>query len=257
MTNRDWENAFGSVPAHFQDTVSRELTKIKEERPVKKMKRLTVVAIALLIVLIAAIAYAAVTQWNIQSFMSRWYGAEVTEEGQQTLQTLSGYTAETEEVTVTIRQALCDGENVSVLIAVTPKHPDKVLLLGFDTFPEDALCNLGLPEYDSDFTPINESTLAQGKVLMAVECTLFYGDEMPDQNGHYAMEADGTQVFLQRFSLPTVPDAEAIELRCLSTHWVREGNPEAYAFRTCDIVFPVRVERSGDGAAAIQWPECR
>jgi hypothetical protein len=257
MTKQDWENAFGSVPMHFENMVARELRNIERTRPVRKIKPLTIAAIACIITLLGAIAYAAVTQWSMESFLGRWYGEQITQEGQKALQTMEPgkYAAETTNMTVTVRQALYDGQNLHVLIAAAPKDPERVMLLGFDTQANDPLANLGLPEYENDLTPINESELAQGKVTQGVECTLYYDGEMISQNMHYAMEADGTQVFLLSCPLAAAPGADQIELQCDAVNGYYDEKAEEMVFQECSFTFPIQVTRLENPAILSPTPE--
>ena len=254
MTKQEWENTFGSVPENFERTVSCQLRKIEEEQPVKKIRMFTVVAIACIITLIGAIAYAAVTQWDIQSFGKRWYGVEITEEGQRALQTMQpgAYAAENDDVTVTVRQALYDGNTMYVMVATTPKHPGKTLLMLLDGHVEEPVCNLGLPDYENDMTPIKDSGLAKGKVLLGVEPALYIDGIEPDSSGHQAMEADGTLVSWIKVPVSVTPDVEEVEVECVTYMWDKQVKPEDLVFQKLSFTFPLKVTRLAQDA--VVWP---
>ena len=244
MRKTDWENAFGSVPEDFKHTVANGLHRIqKEEASVKKTKTFSIVALACIITLIAAIAYAAVTQWNLPGFMDRWFGEQMTEEGQKAMQTLAPekYFAETDAVTVTIRQALYDGHTLHLMIATTPKQPSKVLPVLLDLLPEDPVCNLGLPGYENDFTPVQDSELAKDKILLGVEPTVSINGECPDSAGHQALEADGTLASYIQVEYAAAPGAEEIEVEYSTYMWDKQAKPEDMEIQAVSFTFPLKV----------------
>lgn len=255
MKKQEWENAFGSVPENFERMVARQLQKIKEEQPVKKIKGVTVIAIACIITLVGAIAYAAVNQWNIQSFIGRWFGAEITEEGRNALKAMAPgtYSAENNEMTVTVRQALYDGSTLYVMVAATPKHPEKTLLMPLDSFAEDPVCNLGLPDHENDMTPIKDSELAKGKVLLGVEPAVYVNGIAPDVGGgHQAMESDGTLVFWVEADVSVAFDVGEVEVECVTHSWDKQIKPEDLNFQKVSFTFPLKVTRLEQDA--VMWP---
>ena len=258
MTKQEWENAFGSVPETFERMVARQLRKNEEEQPVKKIKLVTVVAAACVIVLIGAIAYAAVTQWDLQSYGKRWFGTEITEAGRQALQTMKpgAYTAENDDVTVTVREALYDGRTLHVMVAAMPKHLDKTLLMPLDSLVDDPVCNLGLPDLENDLTPIQDSELAKGKVLLGVEPAIYINGIRPDGGSrHQTTENDGTLVSWIEVDVSVAPDVEEVEVECVTYMWDKQAEPEDFDFQKVCFTFPLKVTWLAQDAVVWPMPE--
>ena len=132
MNERNWKGAFGPTPETFTKSISFALRKVKEEQPVRKIKTATVLAISMVILLMAAAAYAAATQWGLFSFMEYRFGQKMPPEAQNALQTNVPQTGGEEvDVTIKVREALYDGQQLHVIVEVRPKEPDKVLLMAF------------------------------------------------------------------------------------------------------------------------------
>lgn len=254
MTKQEWENAFGPVPEDLKRTVARRLRMIEEEGSVRRIKGMTIVAVACAVTLITAIAYAAATQWDMQSFMGRWFGAEITEQGQQALQTMKAgeYSAENGDVTVTVRQALYDGNTLYVMLAATPKASESTLLLPLDSLGDDPVSNLGHPEYENDLTPIKDSELAKGKTLLGVESVVRVNGIEPSGNGHQAMEADGTLVTWLETPIAASPGRAEIQVECVTNTWRKDVAPEALQFESCAFTFPLKATKLSQDA--VVWP---
>ena len=255
MKKTEWENAFGSVPRDFEQGVTRQLQQIEEEIPVKKIKTLSIVAVVCIITLIVAIAYAAVAQWNLTSFMERWFGVQMTEEGQKAMQTPAPeiYFAETDDVTVSIRQALYDGRTLHLMTATTPKQPDKVLLLLLDALPEDPVCNLGLPAHENDMTPIRDSKIAKGKQWLGVEPSVTINGICPDSGGHQALEEDGTLASWIQVEFAVDADVREVEIEYATYLWDKQAAPGEAEIQCVSFIFPLNVtvlERD-----AVLWPQ--
>jgi len=259
MTKQEWENAFGSAPERFQRVVAYQLRKNEEEQPVKKIKGLTVIAIACVITLLGAVAYAAANQWDIQSFIGRWSGGVITEEGQKALQTMQpgAYTAENDDVIVTVRQAIYDGETLYVMVAATPKNPEKVLFLLVDSLKDDPVHNLGLPEHENDLTPIQDSELAKGKALLCVEAAVQVNGDRPDggAGGHQALEADGTMVSYMEWGFSVADDVEEVEVTCVTYYWDKKVDGEETFIEKISFTFPLKVTRMEQAPIVYPTPE--
>ena len=255
MKKTEWENAFGSVPQDFERSVTHQIQQIKEEIPVKKIKTFSIVAIACLITLIVAIAYAAVTQWSLPSFMERWFGVQMTEAGQQAMQTPEAniYFAETEDVTITIRQALYDGSTLHLMTATTPKQPDKVLLMLLDALPEDPACNLGLPALENDMTPIAETEIAKGKKLLGVEPSVIINGVCPDSAGHQALEEDGTLASWIQLAFEVDAEVQEVEIEYATYLWDKKEAPGEAEIQSVSFTFPLRVTALEQDA--VMWPK--
>ncbi len=138
-----WKKAFGKADPAFESAVLRalETIRVKEEKPMKKIRLGVIAAIAAALIL-ATVAYAAVTQWGILDFLNRYNNVEILPEAAQTIQTdvpQEGGLAKSADFR--IRQALYDGQSLYVVVEAAPR--EGILLLGPDNLLSDSVANLG------------------------------------------------------------------------------------------------------------------
>jgi hypothetical protein len=163
------------------------------------------------------------------------------------------YTAENDDVAVTVREALYDGNTLYVMVAATPKHPEKTLLMLLDGLVEDPVCNLGLQDHENDMTPIKDSELAKGKVLLGIEPQVFINSIGTNGgSGHQAMENDGTLVSWIEATMSVSPDVEEVEVGCVIHMWDKQAKPEDFDFQKVSLSFPLKVTRLTQ--EAVVWP---
>ncbi len=204
MNDRNWKGAFGPTPDAFKRNISFAIHKVKEEQSVKKIKAATVLAISMIILLMAAVAYAAATQWGLNSFNQK-----MPPEAQGALQTNLPQTGgEEADVRVKVREVLYDGQQLHVIVEVRPKEPDKVLLMAFDSVPEDVVLNGG-PVYANDQRTYAQVAKEEGRRLMNVN---FHIEEAEEQAADSVLEEDGTLVAY--LSSPLHVQGASIPLTC-------------------------------------------
>lgn len=209
MNKRNWKGAFGPTPEAFTESISFALRKVKEKQPVKKIKAATVLAISMIILLMAAVAYAAATQWGLFSFMEYRYDQKMPPEAQGALQTNLPQTGgEEADVTIKVREALYDGQQMHVIVEVRPKEPDKVLLMAFDAMPEDKISNGG-PVYANDQRTYAQVAKQDGKQLVNVN---LYIEQAEEGSADSVLEEDGTLVAY--LSSPLYMQGPSVPLTC-------------------------------------------
>lgn len=192
MNTRDWKGAFGPTPESFKQKVSFALKDAKEGKPVKKIRAATVVALALAVILLAAVAYAAAAKWGLFSFLEYRYNLTMPPEAKDALQTNLPQTGgEEAEVIFKVREALYDGTQLHVIIEARPKENEKILLLGFDQIPEDLISNAG-PLYEGDSRTFAQVAAEEGKRLVLVNLYVQQNGVHLDGSADCLLEEDGT-----------------------------------------------------------------
>lgn len=192
MGSRDWKAAFGPTPEAFKQKVSFTLHKVKEDKPVRKIKTATVIALAMIVLLLAAVAYAAATQWGVFSFLEYRYDKQMPPEAKNALQTNVPQTGGDEaDVAFKIREALYDGNQLHVIIEARPKDDAKVFLMGFDQMPEDLVSNAG-PLFEGDKRTFKQAAADEGKSLISIGMGIMANGSHVDGSADCIMEEDGT-----------------------------------------------------------------
>ncbi len=212
MSDRDWKVAFGPTPDAFKQKVSFTLHKVKEDKPVKKIKMATVVAMVMIVLLLAAVAYAAATQWGVFSFLEYRYDKQMPPEAKDALQTNVPQTGgEEADVAFKVREALYDGEQLHVIIEARPKDAGKVLLMAFDEMPGDLVSNNG-PVYEGDKRTFEQVASEEGKSLISIGLGIKSNGAHVDGSADCLAEEDGTLVI--HLSGPLNVPGETVPLVC-------------------------------------------
>lgn len=195
-----------------------------KEQPVMKKKLSVALVLALTLCLLMAAAVAAAHRAGLLDFIGRYSNIYVPEDAQTYVQT-DVATMENELVTATVREMYYDGKVARMVVDVTPKA-DNILLLGVDMYPEDPWENMKLIPggeenqdlrsaaqvyqeggYEAAYAvsvglwPVDENTLCTGGVMD------YYGNE------------DGTLTIYQQEEYKNAPDALDIRLRINMTPW--------------------------------------
>lgn len=254
MGSRDWKSTFGPTPEAFKQKVSFTLCEVKEDKPVKKIKAATVVALALTVLLLAAVAYAAANQWGVFSFLEYRYDKQMLPEAKNALQTnISQNGGEEAEVAFKVREALYDGAQLHVIIEARPKDAGKVLLMGFDQMPEDLIINAG-PVYEGDKRTFAQAAAEEGKSLIRVSLGLRVNDAHVDGGADFLAEEDGTLVIHLSGSLEAQGDTIPLVCSYSVSNLADEktaGKPKKGQF-TFDLPVNVhKTQRQYSGPAAV------
>lgn len=185
MKGEDYKRAFGSAPDTLKDSIARTLETVQEEKPMKKTSIRTVLIVALVLVILMGVAYAAMSQLGLKDYFAQWEQLEFTEEAQELLafdKPLASVTIDGVRADVT--GAVADGRSFYVSVLFTPED-DNVLLVGPTDYP------INLPE---DEVP--------GRRLVTAGVNT-EGENIQGQMGDHLMQPDGTMMLVEVGTLET------------------------------------------------------
>lgn len=112
-----------------------------KERTYMKKKISLAAAFALIAVMLCAVALAAANRWGMLDFVNRYAGDHYIPEDAQSYVQSDVLTLENEMVTVNIRELYYDGRTSRMIVDVTPKG-ENVLIVGEDVSMDDPFINL-------------------------------------------------------------------------------------------------------------------
>lgn len=218
----DFIKAIGPADARFEASIHQTLGEMQRKEDEKPMKRISVsFAIVLTIILLAAMAMAAATQWGVFDFIANQQGeGKVLEEAAALLQSdLPQEGGQAEGATFTLREAVYDGKELYMVVAVTPKDA-QTMLLGVDATPSDSMVNMG-PQFEGVTASIEEYAAQQGKTQL-LHTNIYDNVEANGVEGlvstmDYVMEQDGTLVYILKGSLETEAVSVPVELICMTS----------------------------------------
>ncbi len=237
MKQTQWQAMYGSVPDSFERRVALTLRGIEEGKPVKRLTLRTVLITALILVLLAIVAYAAIAIPSIRDIYSEWYGQdnETTQLlGEQTAQA-PNQTFELDDVTITLTEVIFDGNTLySTGVVKAKEGRDIVLLPPPDYSPRDiAFVDTMRGEVAPDGAP-SYAELAAQKNARLVYSNVWI--EAEGGSGSYMNDAmplsDGTYQFINEFDDVTVRDGriavtvEAMQYDVTDEHVRVEGTED-------------------------------
>ena len=195
-----------------------------KEQPVMKKKLSVALVVTLALCLLMAAAVAAAHRAGLLDFISRYANTYVPEDAQTYVQT-DVATLENELVTATVREVYYDGKVARMVVDVTPKA-DNILLLGEDMYPEDPWENMKLHpggEENQDLRPVTQVYEEGGyEAAYAVSVGLWPVDENTLSTGgvmDYYGNEDGTLTIYQQEEYKNAPEELTARLRVLVTPW--------------------------------------
>lgn len=195
-----------------------------KEQPVMKKKLSVALVVTLALCLLMAAAVAAAHRAGLLDFISRYANTYVPEDAQTYVQT-DVATLENELVTATVRELYYDGKVARMVVDVTPKA-DNILLLGEDMYPEDPWENMKLHpggEENQDLRPVTQVYEEGGyEAAYAVSVGLWPVDENTLSTGgvmDYYGNEDGTLTIYQQEEYKNAPEELTARLRVLVIPW--------------------------------------
>ena len=195
-----------------------------KEQPVMKKKFSVALVVTLVLCLLMAAAVAAAHRAGLLDFISRYANTYVPEDAQTYVQT-DVATLENELVTATVRELYYDGKVARMVVDVTPKA-DNILLLGEDMYPEDPWENMKLHpggEENQDLRPVTQVYEEGGyEAAYAVSVGLWPVDENTLSTGgvmDYYGNEDGTLTIYQQEEYKNAPEELTARLRVLVIPW--------------------------------------
>lgn len=195
-----------------------------KEQPVMKKKMSVALVLALVLCLLMAAAVAAAHRAGLLDFVGRYSNSYVPEDAQAYVQT-DVATMENELVTATVRVMYYDGKVARMVVDVTPKA-DNILLLGEGMYPEDPWENMKLipgGEENQDRRSVAQVYQEGGyEAAYAVSVGLWPVDENTLSTGgvmDYYGNEDGTLTIYQQEAYENAPEELAARLRVLVIPW--------------------------------------
>jgi len=130
ITQRDLQNMYEPVPKHLADGVDRILSSLddREERPIVK-KKISVSFVLAAVLIIASMAALAAGNLNLFRDMVNMANPILPLEGAEEMIETDLGSVENEYVTVTVEEAIYDGQSVMTLVHITPKDTEKYAML--------------------------------------------------------------------------------------------------------------------------------
>lgn len=225
-TKDDFKRALGPADPGFEHCIHQTLTKLyqnEEDKPVKKIS--TSLILVMVLLLIVAVAFAAASQWGVLDFMEKRGGTAspvlpaAADLIQQNVQQKGG---ETDQATFSVREAIYDGQQLYMVIAVTPKA-DNLLLLGSGVAPSDPMGRMG-PGFEEQSQTIMGYANQQGGLTL-LRTHIFDEASAMGMEGYFnemdsVLEEDGTLVYMLRGPYTAQESPLSVKLICLVTPFV-------------------------------------
>lgn len=160
MNRQDWQSAFGDVPEDFHRRLCAALDGLEDGKMKKRFKFSTMLAAALIAALLITGAAVAATRLGILDHMNRYENAIVPLDGAEALVATDMGSAENEYATLTVEEALYDGQGVMLQLRIAPKDPEHDAIFSdddreaydFDEHPVPVAQNDSLGWYRDDGT---------------------------------------------------------------------------------------------------------
>ena len=165
MKHEDMRNAFGEIDPAFERRALLTIERLtsKEEKIVKWKMSYTLIAAALLCLMLAGLAVAA-QRTGLFDYLAKDFersGTVVSEEIETLIERPANATAQNEIAAFTVREALYDGRFVHLLVDAKPMSND-ILFIAQDSDISDWMSDLGVAHADSR-QKIKEFAEANGK----------------------------------------------------------------------------------------------
>ena len=157
-----------------------------EKTVAKKLSVSMILVIALIAVLATGALAATLGAWGIIDFAGNHYGAYIPPKYEDCIKS-ENVTAETESLSVNIRESYYDGTLLRVTADVTPKQP--VFLLGEGVYPEDPAFD-SLPGLESEEITVAQAARDRFEGRMAE--IVMYTDESTSASGDCRMNDDNS-----------------------------------------------------------------
>lgn len=218
---KELQRVFGEADPGFVNAVHRSLETIQKEEEERHMKKFSLgLVIALACILLATVAIAAAHQWGVLNFIAERQGVQTLPEAQDLVQKdFAQADAQTDDAAFTVREAIFDGNNLYVVVAVNASNED-VLLMGLDSFPDDMAADL-LGETKAGDLTLRDWAKENGKTKLVRISMHDDGAALgkPDfiDNIDFVMEDDGTLVYMLSGTYKGDAQAPTVYLNCAST----------------------------------------
>ena len=237
-TGRDFREAFPPMDEGFRRAVLHALDETGKERLIVKKKIRVSVVIAAVIVLLAAVALAAGKTLGVFDFIGN-HGTPLPQAGQQLQTGIVQEGGDMDDMTVTLREAVCDGRYAYLVFDMKPKG--NALLVGEGMMPQDPAWNLSqdLPE-DKTIAQWAQENHYDRIIEGSVQCVT--PGVMEDTSGVAMRMADG--MVTVRLEGECTGEAEKqLTFRCLTVPLSLEtGEPDDEHIQEATMTVTLRID---------------
>lgn len=195
---------------------------IRGEEKIMKKKFSTGFVLVMSLMLLSAIALAVAQQYDYFGFLNErgQIGKVLPETSSMIEKNVEQTGGETDLCTFKVRETMIDGNNVSLIVSVTPKAND-ILLVGPGMTPDDPMSILGSLYADSTQS-LKDYADQNGKRIVSLSLydqNAAYG--LPSVIGSldYLAEVDGAIALMTNGSYDALEDAKDLTLHCVATPW--------------------------------------
>ena len=136
MNQRDWQNAYGNAPEDFHLRLVETLDGLEEKKMKKRYKFSTVLIAAVIMALLLAGGAVAASQLGVFHLLTHSAAPIVPLEGAEKMVVTELGSTENDLVSVTVEEAVFDGQVALAQLRLQSKDPDHYVL--FDAFMQDA-----------------------------------------------------------------------------------------------------------------------
>jgi hypothetical protein len=260
---------FEPANAGFEDAIQRALWAIRrrEGNAVRKKLRVGLVFAVLLCLLLAAVALAAAFRWGVLDFVTRRTSGDIkvlpeATELVQDAQNIPQTGGHLKDADFSVRQAVYDGEQVYLVVAVKPKKDD-ILLVDDWTIPTDSVAALGT-EFRGREGSVADYAKTKGKARIL--CAQIY-DNMANNWSATAqtgtVESDGTLAILLSGAYEGGASELSLSLPCSLVPFVRDGagewtqnsDAEEFGMLNFTITRATGATEEKQSAASVDFPE--
>ena len=228
MNGQEYKNAFGKAPESFKSRVTFTLSRVEEERKMKKFSARLVLIAGILLILMAGVVYAASTEWKLLDFFSGMYGLTPGDGLQKTLDENNiQQSFDAGKYVVTLQEAIADGKYVYVTAGVHAKDGQPIILLPLDAAPDDPIAlwagrTDGGSKEDKEQRTFLQKAKEEGKRLAAVNLWYQCGAASNDL-ADFNLLPDGSVTFVLGGDLVTGEKSLPVDLTLSIRELTAEG----------------------------------
>lgn len=189
MGKGQWREIYGDTPESFREKIGEAIDRAAAGKTAVRRKGPALLAAVLLLMMIAGAALAA--GMGLVEFINE-RGGFLLPEARELVESDLG-TVENEYLTLTVEEALYDGQSVLVQMLITPKHPEKYVLYNVE-YGEDRQADAFIYETDEEMDVVRAVGSADGRTLLQYDVSLSLirgGGEMYMRYWDVESNADG------------------------------------------------------------------
>ena len=245
MKNQDMKHAFGQIDPAFERRALQTLDRLnrQEETKVKKKASFSLVMVAVMLVAMAGLAYAA-SHMGIADYLRDRLGLTDTQraeiEKRVELPEQQIISNRNEYAQFNVKEALFDGKQVRMLLEVIPN--DDVMIIMTDSMVTDSMSDLG-PAFKGNEQTIEDYAKEHGKTkIFGVNASTVDMDDLFMSSFDFNLQENGTMhVYIGSDAMNNPPTTLPIKLSCIL-------HEPAFVSEAQENIIVVKVGEDGDVA---------